>query len=823
MSSKRQKGKVNQADTSEQVLALLAGIDRPTTICSFGDRPVTLPGLDVKGIGPIGLPLGKAQARELIQQCQQAPYGKGTETVVDTDVRRVWELDPASFELTNPQWQAFIDSIVADVRTDLGLGDLKLKAHLYKLLVYEKGSFFLPHKDGEKLDGMVATLVVALPAIHAGGELVVSHEGRTNVIPMTGAASGCEASYAAFYADCEHEVRRVTSGYRLCLTYNLTLAKSKKTQSLKAPSFQTITAQLAETLTGWSRAQSEGRKNAKVDSAATTEASKLAVTLAHEYTKSGLVLDHLKGIDRATAEVLFEAARLAGCVAHLGLITIYQNGSAEGGDDGYGYGSGRSRRYYDSDDDDESDDDDDKGSDYTMGEVYDDSMSVDHWSDANGDKVPMGAIDLSEDEIVCDSDINDWNVSREDFEGYTGNAGMTLERWYHRATVVIWPQDSHFDVLCAAGTDASIGGFVSMTKRLKNVSKKESDTLRSDCIRFARAIIDSWNPRVANWSMSHEKTETIDRELFLSHLCDLDDLDLVQRFLSQVLNADHNLGVDQKFAGFCNRHGWSLFEDQIAALLASVTPDTVLRNVRIVERLSTSRDKNAGRLKACRRFCDQCVTALIEFDKQAKPTDWHVSRIDRKEILTQLIKSAISVAAREPLSRLVTHTMLATNLYDLTQDHIAAMFALKSKLMILDPPMKGIDDWLEKCGKELANRTAQKPQPPADFRRDKEFPCTCRDCQTLRVFLNNPNEESVRLPLAKARRQHLHNIINGHKLDVTHVTHRVGSPQVLVCTKTAKSYEDACQIYERDLKLLAELKQIQTGRKTSTIPRKASK
>jgi hypothetical protein len=323
--------------------------------------------------------------------------------------------------------------------------------------------------------------------------------------------------------------------------------------------------------------------------------------------------------------------------------------------------------------------------------------------------------------------------------------------------------------------------------------------------------------------MAHERTETIDRESFLSHLCDLNDLELVQRFLSRVLSADHDLAIDQKFAKFCNRHGWDLFEDQIATLLVSVTRDTILRNVRIVERLSTSRDKNVRRLKACRRFCDQCVTALIEFDKQAQPTDWRVSRIDRKEILTQLIKSAISIDAREPLSRLVTHTMLATELYDLTQDHIAAMFALKSKLTNLDPPMKGIDDWLEKCGKELANRTAQKPLPPADFRRDREFPCTCRDCQTLRVFLNNPNEECVRLPLAKARRQHLHHIIDQHKLDVTHVTHRVGSPQVLVCTKTTKSYEDACEIYERNLKLLAELKQIQTGRKTSTIPRKTSK
>ena len=57
--------------------------------------------------------------------------------------------------------------------------------------------------------------------------------------------------------------------------------------------------------------------------------------------------------------------------------TIYQNGSAEPGDDGYGYGSGRSRRYYDSDDDDEdSDGDDDTGSDYTMGEVFNDSLSI---------------------------------------------------------------------------------------------------------------------------------------------------------------------------------------------------------------------------------------------------------------------------------------------------------------------------------------------------------------------------------------------------------------------------------------------------------------
>ena len=147
------------------------------------------------------------QARKLIKQCSQAPYGKGTETLVDTDVRRVWELDPAKFQLTNPQWDELVSSLTSEVQAGLGLENRKLKAHLYKLLVYEEGGFFLPHRDGEKLDGMVATLVVSLPSVHKGGELIVSHEGQRQKIEFAGAAKGYELSYAAFYADCEHEVR----------------------------------------------------------------------------------------------------------------------------------------------------------------------------------------------------------------------------------------------------------------------------------------------------------------------------------------------------------------------------------------------------------------------------------------------------------------------------------------------------------------------------------------------------------------------------------------------------------------------------------------
>ena len=84
----------------------------------------------------MGLPLTAKQAKELKQFAEQAPYGKGTETVVDPSVRRVWRLKPDRFALTNPDWQPFLQLIITQVQEGLGLEKQKLQAHLYELLLY---------------------------------------------------------------------------------------------------------------------------------------------------------------------------------------------------------------------------------------------------------------------------------------------------------------------------------------------------------------------------------------------------------------------------------------------------------------------------------------------------------------------------------------------------------------------------------------------------------------------------------------------------------------------------------------------------------------
>ncbi|MCJ1319409.1 hypothetical protein MMC15_004745 [Xylographa vitiligo] len=79
------------------------------------------PGLYVEGLGPIGLPLTASDAHRLVAICHQAPFGRGSETIVDTSVRRTWELNPSQFLLRNPAWSKTIKKFLIKTATDLGI------------------------------------------------------------------------------------------------------------------------------------------------------------------------------------------------------------------------------------------------------------------------------------------------------------------------------------------------------------------------------------------------------------------------------------------------------------------------------------------------------------------------------------------------------------------------------------------------------------------------------------------------------------------------------------------------------------------------------
>ena len=98
-------------------------------------------------------------------------------------------------------------------------------------MVYEKGGHFLKHRDTEKEKNMFGTLIIQPPSTHTGGELVVyENDDRSNRVIDFGQKKGKSESsvhFAAHYADLEHELLQVKSGYRLVLVYSLCWVKGR--------------------------------------------------------------------------------------------------------------------------------------------------------------------------------------------------------------------------------------------------------------------------------------------------------------------------------------------------------------------------------------------------------------------------------------------------------------------------------------------------------------------------------------------------------------------------------------------------------------------
>ncbi len=432
------------------------------------------------------------------------------------------------------------------VAEQLGLQADQLEARIYKLLVYEKGGFFLPHRDSEKHDRMVASMIVVLPNRFEGGQLVIRHSAITREPDFEDAATGKRPCYSAFYADCEHEVERVTHGIRICLAYNLVLKQHRKKSS--AATNTAAGDRLAKSIVSWVTKQ---------------PAKPLVFALEHHYTQRGLSLDLLKGDDRQLADLVVSAAAKTDCHVHLAQVSRHLSQFADDGS----FGDGYSRYYRGYSRFDRAP----KRRAIEIGETYEDELCGTAWADLHGKKQPWEVIPFDLSAIISSVPIDDWKPTTEEFEGYTGNAGNTLDRWYHRSAIVLWHRDHHFDVVSSSGAGNSIPLFCSMAAKLEKTPKKRLEAVRTDCIRFARAIIDRWpKGTLSFWhSVKQEKSSYED---FPKHLLKLHDRDAIAAFLAKLAEQDQTLQLSPFILAACREFGWSSFAQELKQLISSPPP-----------------------------------------------------------------------------------------------------------------------------------------------------------------------------------------------------------------------------------------------------------
>lgn len=851
---------------------ILARVRRPGDFFVHGAIESPLPQLEIDGIGTVSFPVPPQQARALVALCERAPYGRGQDTIVDTGVRRVWQLAPMKLSLAGKSWPRTLDQILATVTEGLGCGDAKVRAELYKLLVYDRGSFFKPHRDTEKVDGMFGTLLVVLPSAHAGGELIVRHAGREATIDLSGAEI-CELAFAAFYADCEHEVLPVTEGYRVCLVYNVLLerkaSRRRDSPPLAVPDYRAEIAAAAEQLSQAFRSPEAPPK--------------LVWLLEHQYSPASLKFAALKNADAARARMLREAAAQAGCDVHLGIVHIGETGPAE-----YWGGSYRRRRrggygleYADGDGDNVGSDD------YEIVEVVDGWRYIDQWVSTEDRAEAFGEVPIGDEELLPVGALDDEAPDEQRIMEATGNEGATFERTYHRAALVIWPRDRSVDVLLQAGVAGAVAYLDGRVSAWIDAGARQVE--RQALLDEAERIVAAWetgrpgDAATFDWradddglggeSVDDEWADDSEDELedefdgdraddaehegpwedeeevslglgarsrgrpdcgrMVVLLGALGDAQLLDRFIRGVVTAgfDGSEAPALAEAAYVLGPGRAapLFDGIVRSRMRAVPQGCVKLLGHVIQQPRKSDADRKPWLAAARSIAAACIEAVQADEAISGPGRSSHKRAEKcvtvnSETLADLF-DCLKMLESPRLRAAATAAIAADGVtFDARTTIVPALRALRERGFTVMSDKEAERLW--SCAAEtLLARACEPPAAPTDWRQDVRIGCKCEDCRALQTFARNPKEQVHRFRVRNDRRRHLHSQIQRHGLDMTHVTERKGSPQTLVCMKTRRSYERECNAYREDaaaLGVLAELAERPTKRLAPQVERIAA-
>ncbi len=745
----------------DAITKTLASIEDGGTFATRTRETPNALSLEVKEVGTISFPISPIQARKLIKVAKQARYGLRDQTVLDTKVRDTWEVARNRVKIDKRQWNKTLHPQLDKIQQALGLpSDGNFKAELYKMLVYEPGQFFHPHQDSEKAANMVGTMTVELPSVYRGGSTVVEHHGQKMTFRRSKKNSE-ELTFIAFYSDCHHEVKPITEGYRVVLVYNLIFAGVSlqgKEDDIKEHILQ---GQLGTYF-------STPRLKSQYSREAPEPPDKLVYLLDYEYSPKGLMWEQLKSTDRLRAAALRSVAISLDYDIFLAQADVHEVWACEHGSDLWGRrrGQPKSNTGYP-----------------VVTDLIDDDVLLQTWIDASGS--PLGTIQarVSRNELCFTKASQDCNPFATEHEGYTGNAGNTVEHWYHRAAIIVWPHEKSLVILAEADPLWGI--------------EMIATTLQSQGIDAANALVEKILPR---WPFSAKQVEHKD---FLNKTLDvareLNSPSLAAQLLQFATLNQLNQESIPHLKSLIRSHEFTWSQELFLGWFTNtcnywrlLNQDWLRFMPTLCHELRCSSDKGASVAKwivehqwgSIKSHCQQLLQNPQGQPSRASLDDLSKTIVDildaniseESSIHDDIIQFVIASEQRFPLTTLVACLRYAQE----------TRASVKLKELQLRP-------LLRHCHEKLVDATQSKPRSPEDWSITP--PPGCPD--TLKQFLASPSQNHLAWPLAKQGRRDVHRIIDGYKLPVKHKTLRKGSPLTLVLDKTVAVHSLALQQREQ--------------------------
>ena len=453
--------------------------------------------------------------------------------------------------------------------------------------------------------------------------------------------------------------------------------------------------------------------------------NRLVYLLDHEYTPRGLNWQRLKGADASRAALLREAAGRAGCETVLALA-----------------GPG-------------------------------------------GARLEETVLSAAGTEVCSSTPTGDLAPYESEYEGYMGNWGNTLDRWYHRAAIVVWPREQAFanraetspswaldelaamasagDVAGARAAAATLGPFWETTAR--GGTRGEAGTvpgLFAKALRAADAMADAGTAamllgpfRIENLKNAHVNS--------LAKIAD----GYGQQWTADLLRT--------WFGG--NQSAWAYGGARDLPQWVAHQLPSLCAGLHATGRTGTV---------AAQRLLDlalEWISKEIRSGLALSPPsrrDGELGELGKP--LAGLLTAATAIGTAS--------TRDAVSGYIRQQDDPVAVLELSALRAAAEPPRDGargdagFGALAADCAARLRARLARPRRVPDDWAVEPPAGCTCQLCGTLRAFLADPGRRAFDWPLAKDGRQHIHSRIDAAELPVTHVTRRQGRPYTLVLNKT---------------------------------------
>ena len=665
---------------------------------------------------------------------------------------------------------------------------------------------------------MFGTLIVQLPSVYCGGKLAVYHQQKEEQFSF---GSNIDTSgnyyYTAFYADCLHEIKPITEGYRLCLIYNLVYTGPSGVCPSPADNESQINA-IVSSINDW---------ESDIDSPPRL----MAYILEHKYSQVSTSFDSLKRIDRGVADVLIEACQRKRFDLFLATIDAHREWCGH----------------------------------MTPDDLLEETITIESLVLLDNSKIKYSC-ELDK-EFVVPEEFLDCEPDNEDFEGYTGNEGCSLDQQYHFTALLLWPQkqrplvlnvdcmiklfiqnsQNEIDFRCASdiiqslksgNKTVSIENSLEYLKLLENSDRFDcaaEEIIKAQC---RLSIIGSTVPLLSfflnmkRFDLLHLAISKItdclqvqDSSLplvdasvtFLNFLCTVDQLkefalsfiDIITQLLcllkprSSVQKYLNSSSFTQVLSTAGSKYGWDAIKPFLIKLSTTLSANNVVAFGQFLFNLVSGLQAEEDALAICQELAEVYGLAIVQEETgHLKPSFWDPVARDSKFIVN-IIQSFVMLKCHTTLPLIIDAFVKKPTCYPVLDTLVPALKDL-SHLIDNFSSVLPLQRLVAYCISVLT-KSLDKVQPASDWSQTTSLNCSCSDCCTIMSFLKNPSSKQSRFKMGRSRRQHIHQRLDMSGCDVTHVTEHFGNPHTLVVTKSREKKEKQRSKEQSALSFLSEL------------------